>query len=52
MHQNLKFLKLESNNGKWSEKSIAAFISEGTTIADTTSSDINLGTSGTNIATM
>ena len=32
------------------KKSIAAFISEGTTIADTTSSDINLGTSGTNIA--
>ena len=32
------------------KKSIAAFISEGTTIADTASSDINLGTSGTNIA--
>ena len=32
------------------KKSIAAFISEGTTIVDTTSSDINLGTSGTNIA--
>ena len=32
------------------KKSIAAFISEGTTITDTASSDINLGTFGTNIA--
>ena len=31
-------------------KSIATYISKGTTIADTESSDINLGTSGTNIA--
>ena len=31
-------------------KSIATYISKGTTIADTASADINLGTSGTNIA--